>query len=597
MPAGLRERWNLKSAQGMSLNDEAKEFKDAFKVQLQKINSSLRESTKHADRAWLNERRGERDELILDFQAALQKYSKRASDAEQLGGKVLQSSQTLARQLSDCRRSQNQAAAEWENIQPVCDEVVARIEHLELEDEELAAAMREHLSKVEKQAHRRKFPAAVAGVRRIARELGLRSDTAAGGQGIGATNGEPITRAAAGEPRLGLQLLYLTGFNDKSTENLIKVLETTPKIVTLSIAPCFTIAKANKGSDSLYGNIKKVIQRLYQKKLDAGQAGIAKVVSLTVFFSFHDKTLGKADKEEKLEAKNKNVVVSIAQHCMLLSEFLLEAIPANPQVRYIDCLERLAISPSLEDHYGETTFDTALSTMVTSLSADVLKFKSLEFRRSVAGTDSTLQHADVDSGQTDADGNAINVPVTHEFHHKPENADGYQVYSTDGPLVYSNKDLDDDGKPDEHKNVIGSLNTSKTPKLEKNPDPQTLNQFKKKLVDPFLERGTSALPDAVEELSLWRPAGNLQVAKNDEYKFVDGNGKPVTIAKGSHTVTHYEKNAVYNRRDKDTAFNQLEMEVTGRFLDIAPKEIPDQVPKRPAPPKAKAKAKREKAKR
>jgi hypothetical protein len=426
----------------------------------------------------------------------------------------------------------------------------------------------------------------------MARELGLRRDTAAGGPGIGATNGEPNTPAAAVEPRLGLQLLYLTGFNNKSTENLIKVLETTPKIVTLSIAPCFTIAKANKRSDALYGNIKKVIQRLYQKKLDAQQID-AKVASLTVFLSFHDTTLEKADASEKLAAKQ--VAVSIADHCTLLSEFLLEAIPANPLVRYIDCLERLAVSPSLEDFYGLSTFDQALSIMTTSLSPDVLKYEGLEFRRSVAGAEggASLQHAPVNTGQVDEGNNPITVPVTHEFHHKPGNADGYQVYSTDGPLVYSNQDLDGDGKTDEHADVIKSLNTDKTPEIEKNPDPQTLNKFKKKVVKPFLDkRGNSVLPDSVEELSLWRPAGNLQVANNDDYSYIDKDGNKGTAKGEDYSVTNYVKNAVYNRKDKDTAFNQLEMEVTGRFLDIAPKEIPDQLPRRPAPPTAKAKCKK-----
>jgi hypothetical protein len=575
MAAGLRERWKLKPARQANGRQDGQAPGTAFPDHLKRINAALRDIAPYADHGWLETKRSERDKLVTDYQASLKHARSKSDSSGNSSGELLPDSQALEASLAAKQEELKKTMYSWVTAQPLYDQVAAKIERLENDGDERTEGFRARLNKVQKHVDQREFPAATDDIQRLATDLGVEA--------------KAPTAAAAGEEasdaRRGLHTLFLTSYNEQSTQNLVNLLKKAPKIVTLAIAPCFDDKKAKDPSADLYANVKKIIKELYDARIAAGQTGKIKVLSLTVFLSFHDKLLSDhRDETGKHEAdpnnpKDNGKLLSIGGHCKLLGEFLIAKVD-GAEVTNLACLERLAICPSLEDNYDKdhkdadgkatSTFDEALNQVVKILKRykDILKFKGLEFRRSGSP-------GDEDSG---GGSKAVkinkkknrSVRVTTEYHGELSDAGGHQVHVTDGNLIYSDGNLDGDNIPNEYKYALA-------PSTDKNvARPQSLTDY------------LNAIATAKQkEFVLWRPADNLRVADKDRYVAVDSEGNPIdskgnstsednadVAEEGSYNVTHYTATKdPYNRRDNHTAINALELEVDGKFLGISDEDI------------------------
>ncbi|MGL4514154.1 MAG: hypothetical protein ACRCT8_13770 [Lacipirellulaceae bacterium] len=558
MSRGLRELWGVGDAESKAKGADSEAFSSDFRRGLKRINAALRRAATKGDPESRSELLGQREKLI----AAYQGVSRRADGADasaamQSRGKVLAASQKTAGVAEESGAKAEVAWQEWEAAAQKLEELHATADRWGASADPREKGLRALLNAVQKRADQRKYRQAAAAVADAHRKTGGAEAAqiapaqvdVAGNDTMPGSPAPPQDQAPVpGAPlEKGLHALFLSDFNRNSVKNLADVLVQYEGTATLAFAPHFS-----KDQDP-YKNATTIVRRLALK---------GKALRLTVYFGFHSETTNLADHTQKLVRFLKKIVkVEGAQ---------------QPLHKHLD---ELTISPRLEDEHtdksvlegkAESSFEKEVKTIVDAFEAEKGDSEllaalqadcKLGFRRSAAG------HAKKGSLESDAidvvgkDGVARPFELTHEFHHKPGEATGYDSYATDGPFI-SAGDIDGNKVVDENikamEDAYARYKKEQKASDPDNPAAMTIEEF---IQQYGLNTVDDKLPDSVEEVMLWRPAYNL-------WKADSKNG----------VIDKYTKTDRESRKDTGQGFGELEKQVAAKFLSV---DLDEQKKKKP----------------
>jgi len=262
---------------------------------------------------------------------------------------------------------------------------------------------------------------------------------------------------------MGLQSLLLQCYNDASMTNVKSALDTIPaakqpKIVEIAISPYLDTSCQIPAGKSRFANITALIDKL-------------RSLGIQVRVTIHVGNLHDSVRNGSLGTRMKEVWVNVVA----------------PYLN--DAGTQFHISPSLEDQFTIKAFGDALDRLMTQLDYQQVKMltdlRRFTFRRSPIVLDSKHVNTSTITYRVFRDTKdpakpSFTIPIRYEFHGSSPRS-GYEIWSNDGFLAYTNQD-------EHHTHHVDAL----------------LNGHEQFTLEQFQERAAAAAVAL-----FWRPAYNV----------------------------------------------------------------------------------------